>query len=220
MDNINPYDKESFKEEFPNTKYYRLIKELYPTAEISYDPLTFTTREELFLDHNTVDATPFYYLQYLNSDATVYDLGCGFNFFKPFFKNLVGVDPYDERADRDDIVDVTYYKEHESCYESLFSINALHFVPIHYLRDVVEGFVSMLKPNCTGFIALNIARMLERTNNRHWNPYSNNDINFLQGWIRKQFNDLPYKFKVVDIDLSTINQYNNGNIRLVITRPS
>lgn len=234
MDNLNPYDKESFKEEFPNTEHYRLIKKLYPTAELSYDPIhpLGCTREELFLDHNIIDVTPFYYLQYLNSDVTVYDLGCGFNFFKPFFKNLVGVDPYDGRADKDDLIDASYYAEHKSCYDAAFSINALHFVPAIYLPNVCNQFTTMLKPGGTGFITFNITRSLEVSASeryvRHidynsssfkWIP--NIGDSFLETWVRKQFDNFSHEIKVFDVSLSSaLDQSLNGNVRLVVTRSS
>ena len=241
MHNINAYNEALFKEEFPTTHYYKIIKELYPTVGISYDYFGHEVqtdvlskgvlREVLLLQHNTISAVPFYYLKYLDPDITVYDLGCGYNFFKPFFKNLIGVDPYHERADICEIVGPTYYKEHVSYFDALISINALHFVPINTIRKVCEDFTLMLKPNSTGFITLNIDRML-MAKGRQWSPFSvsdgkdiiqydnNSDRNFLESWIRKQFDNFPHELKVFDLNLSKINGVLNGNLRLVVTRSS
>jgi len=230
MDNINAYNEALFKEEFPTTEYYKIIKDLYPNATIYYGPHPWAadtqprkgldTRNQLLLDHNIISAMPFYYLKYINQNATVYDLGCGYNFFKPFFKNLIGIDPYIDESDIKEIVDDKFYEEHQSCYEAVFSINALHFVPIHNIREVCEKFALMLKPGCTGFLALNVSRMLEWiekvSENNKWSPLAPGP--FLETWVRKQLDNFPYKLDVIDIDLTRINNFLNGNIRLVITR--
>jgi hypothetical protein len=150
----------------------------------------------------------------LNTEQEIVDLGCGYNFFKPYFANLTGVgaekNPVQVFWDMHDLVDDDFYQQHKQHYGSVFSINALHFHPLENIRKIGLNFCEMLKPGGRGFLAMNSARLQERSE-----TFKNVDINSIEDYVRKQFDNWPYKIVVFDLDLHVKNAWLDGNIRLV-----
>jgi hypothetical protein len=119
---------------------------------------------------STFSMVPFYYLRLLLEKNTkeIYDLGCGCNIFKKYIPNIIGVSPthnIDHKADIHDFVDDDYVANHQNFFESVFSINALHFRPLNEFEQLVKEFVSMVKPGGRGFLACNFAKMFDITSN-------------------------------------------------------
>ena len=169
---------------------------------------------------------PFFYLKPLleKNPKIIHDLGAGWNIFKKYIPNIVGISPThaeDNYSDIHDIVDATFVCGHQNYFESVFSINALHFRPLTDLKAVIQEFASMVAPGGRGFLALNIMRMIERTpiestkevlgtidpTNKEYSEYT-----------RKVLSDINLNYLIIDIDLTVMDEYMDGNIRIVFEK--
>jgi hypothetical protein len=233
MNNINPYNElycRSLHEKFP---FFDQIKSdfdvLYWSSLADYK-MKLTPRQSMGI--RAFSMIPFYYLEKLleKNPANIYDLGCGWNIFKKYIPNIIGVSPThdcDNHADIHDLVDDMYIQAHQNFFESVFSINALHFVPLSDLEKVIKDFVSMIKPGGRGFLALNLARMIDRSSvdflKTHVGPtLTCDDYN---RYIRNVLTKIDINYLIVDVDLAigdwsgfTFNEPVDGNIRLVFEK--
>lgn len=220
MYNINEYNKSVFEPQFKTTKTYQQLVEKFSNVSfekfIETDLSLSTPRRNL--SSTLVSAVSWYYLAYLDTTKTTYDLGCGDNFFKPYFTNLVGVD-YEHTSSRyffgDEIgfVDQGFYQSHKDTYDAVFSINALHFHPLEELKNICYNFANMLKKNSNGYLALNVKRMTERSE-----LFKDAPTDEIEHFIRKQFKSFPFKILVFDLDLSRLDAYIDGNLRIVFSK--
>ena len=65
----------------------------------------------------------------------------------------------------------------------------------------------MIAPGGRGFLALNIQRMIECDSSEY------NDYEY---YVRSELSDMNFTYEVFDVNLSTIDSYLDGNIRMVI----
>lgn len=220
MQNLNPYNKDKFRDTFILTNTYKELKKDY--HYVSFDKFLearfmniSTPRQHIGL--NWASAVPWYYLNYLDFDSEMVDLGCGYNFFKKYFHSVIGIGAEDREdqffGDVHDFVDDEFFQNHVDAYNSVFSINALHFHPLETIRTICENFCNMIKPGGRGFLALNAQRMIERGD-----AFKNFSSQRLDQWIRSQFNNFPNKILVFDVDLATQDAWLDGNIRIVFER--
>lgn len=109
-----------------------------------------------------LDLQPFYILDYISSksDGLIYDIGCGFNFFKKFY-NIVGIDPKSEQADIIAPYDLEMAAAKKGKMDNVFSINAIHFCQPQELGSRVQGLFDMVKPNGYAYLAINVARVFD-----------------------------------------------------------
>lgn len=221
--NINPYNQEIFESEFKKTELYnQLLKEYNDITFAHHQPIYFnsiqrTQTPRQYCSKSLFSAVPFYYINYLTQQnpEEIYDLGCGYNIFKKYIPNIIGIgaeNPASDHfyADIHDYVDDDFIKGHQNYYESVFSINALHYIPLTHLRQVVVDFMSMIKPNGMGFLALNLQRMIDRDE-----TFKNSSEEELEIYIREQLYNVPAEYKVFDVNLESLDNYMDGNIRLV-----
>lgn len=235
QENINPYNEQEFKQYFTQT-------ELYKTLEKDFEHLSWKKHYKQFLVPNiqqnlfrvgetprhswyrngVFSLTPFYYMSYLleNNPQSIYDLGCGTNIYKKYIPNIIGIDP-DDRFKAVDIyrkVNQNFVQEHQSAFESVFSINALHFRPFEEVRMIVDEFISMVKPGGRGFLAINAARMLEQSDRRE---IKNKPLMYgkeIEREVRLLLSDLECDLIVFDVDMYYIDDGMDGNIRIVFER--
>lgn len=183
---------------------------------------------------STLPCASFYYLNFLlelNPEKIV-DLGCGINFFKGIIPNIHGVDPvriankgYEFDffgADEIDHFDSEYIKNRQNCFESIFSIDALHFVPINTLSSRIREFVSIIRPGGRGYLSLNAAMLIENT------PESNLVELFgtvtpspeqVENYVTDEIQHLDINFLVIDLCIvEKFQEFIDGNIRLVIQK--
>ena len=172
-------------------------------------------------------ASAFYYLSFLleKNPKEIYDLGCGWNIFKKYIPNIIGVGAENPsgpwfHADIHDYVDDDYVKGHQSTFESVFSICALHFIPLRNIRKRVLDFGSMIKPGGRGWVSFNAQRMVER-DFEFIAKYTNNHKS-LEGavdqYVRTELAELPFNVLVFDVYLEKIENGMNGNIHIVIEK--
>jgi hypothetical protein len=112
-----------------------------------------------WMAYGNFPVTAFYYLEFLTNQnpSVIYDLGCGWNIFKKYIPNIIGIGEEDPKsqyyfADIHGRVDPNYVEQHQNYFESVFSICALHFRPLRELRQIALEFISMMKPDSYGFL--------------------------------------------------------------------
>ena len=220
IQNINAYEEHAFRTRFEQTA-------LYQKLQTDFDIITFdkhwqghaTPRQNAGL--SIFSAVPFYYLEFLtqNKPTAIYDIGCGWNIFKKYIPEVVGIGG--ELADSEyfygDIhgyVDDDFVLKHRDFFESAFSINALHFVPLSNIQQIVREFYTMLKPGATGWLALNTFVMLDRDKQ----VFHNKQVSDIDSYIRVALGEFEIDYKVFDVDLAVLNEFMNGNIRLVMRK--
>ena len=232
MNNFNEYNPDNFKKVFINSDVYNLVTKkadiifwnsFYPTK--GYSNNTITPRE--FHVNSIVTIAPFYYLQYLTevNPTSIYDIGCGMNYFKRFFPNIIGIGEEGDSTFCGDIHDSfnkEFAEKYKNKFESAFSINAIHFVPLTTLRDRIIDFVSVIKPGGRGFLALNFQRLIEYTTQQDLDMLFPNGITpeVSDRYVREQFDNISnIKMLCVDIDVNQVtDEWMNGNIRVVFEK--
>jgi len=164
-------------------------------------------------------AIPFYYIEWLQeiNPEKIYDLGCGWNIFKKYYPNIIGVgaeNPDNELffADIHDYVDDDYILGHQEYFESVYSICALHFIPLSDIRKRVLDFASMIKHGGRGWLSLNAARMVERDL-----EFKDKDTLFIEQYCKKQLATVP-SLVLLEIDLTVSDEYIDGNIQIQINK--
>jgi hypothetical protein len=242
MNNLNCYTEAGCREICQKFQFYKRLSEDFDHLSwtknfvVSNVQLSSTIREEVgnkvrILKETWFSMVPFYYLNCLleKQPEKIYDLGAGWNVFKRYIPNIIAVSPtthLDNFSDINDYVDIKFIKKHQNAFESVYSINALHFEPLENLEEIITNFVSMVKPSGRGFLALNLQRMVERTKQ----PFSkeiqecfDNAESIPDGYdqyVRKVLNKIKgINFLVVDIDFSkSLSDPMDGNIRIVFEK--
>lgn len=82
-------------------------------------------------------------LDKIAKDSQVLDIGCGDNFFKQHFDNLVGIDPANKNADY--IVALEEYYT-EDTYDAVLCLGSLNFGPYETVYNQVKKAVELTKP--------------------------------------------------------------------------
>jgi hypothetical protein len=235
LENRRPYNEQNFKDYFVTTKIYNRIQNDF--TEITWtkhcDMYRLITPRQFLGDSttNVFSVPPFYYLQYLLevNPTRIYDIGCGWNIFKKYIPNIIGVAAEDPTSkyyygDVHGMVDDAFVSAHQNFFESAFSINALHFVPLKTLRQQVIDFVSMLSPGGRGFVTFNLQRLIERSTDEFlidtFKTLRPTRQQYDQ-YVRDQLDRLPCEMIVFDVGIiECINDVMEGNIRLVLEKES
>jgi hypothetical protein len=228
MHNINPYNEEHCRAYCQQLDFFDQIKSDFDyitwTKNFSFVP----TERELFgskYRKTQFSMVAFYYLEKLleKNPKEIYDLGCGWNIYKKYIPNIIGVSPtleVDKYADIQDQVDDDYIQRHQNSFESVFSICALHYAPLADLEKVITGFVSMIKPEGRGFLTLNLIRMIERSSA----DFLKNNIGSTQTsqeyeqYVFSVLEKINVDYLIVDVDFSQTKDCIEGNIRLVVDK--
>jgi hypothetical protein len=111
--------------------------------------------------------------------------------------------------------------KHQNYFQSVFSICALHFHPLHLFKKIVVDFASIVKVGGRGFLALNLKRMIEIESEQfllqEFSTATPSNLQYDQ-YIRKELSSLDLKFLILDVDITLIGNGIDGNIRLVFER--
>jgi len=223
------YNENIFKNEFIKSNLYKKITVLYPPDTSMYrygivNTLS-TPREEAFTV--TIYLKSFYYLGFLNQENDIYDIGCGSNFFKNIIPNIIGINPeikiLNHTIDSYDFYDLNFVSGHQHYFNSVFSINALHFRSLIELKSLFINFNSMICDEGKGYLSLNVARLVEHTEHEElYKLFKNIDPTpeQLTHYIQNVIIDIGVdKFEVIDIIIDECyNEYMSGNIHLVFNK--
>lgn len=110
---------------------------------------------------------------------------------------------------------------HQEYFQSIFSICALHFYPLHLLKKIVLDFASIIKVGGRGFLSLNLQRMIERESEQFLLETfltTHPSTSQYEQYVRKELSSTNLKFLILDIDLTLIDEGLDGNVRLVFER--
>ena len=84
------------------------------------------------------------YINSLNTESTILDVGCGDNEFKQYFgERLHGVDPYNKRAD--ELVSIENYRP-KQLFDVVFALGSINFGDAETISKQVSKVVSLCKP--------------------------------------------------------------------------
>lgn len=218
----------------------KIVKKFIPAIKNKFGNLTILDCNKIYEEDDRLrsrNSTPrqtlvttyipcasFFYINFLlkNNDTNVVDLGCGMNFFKDIIPNIVGIDPVDERADIKDMFDEDFVANHKSSYKAVFSIDALHFIPISKFADRVRQFYSLLQNGGRGYLSLNAQRMLEQEKEKYL-IFPTSDVQpfevqeYIENQIHEQLYDINFLVKDVLIT-EKADEFIDGNIRLVMEK--
>jgi hypothetical protein len=222
--NKNSYDVELFRKSFSSDPIYQLL--LNDFDELIFEnsiPAQFRpTPRQLYGDKSGItifSTVSFYYLKYLTNrnPKVIYDIGCGWNIFKKYIPTIIGIGaetPGDLffYADIHGQVNDDFVENHQDFFESAFSICALHFHPLSNIRKVVTDFVSMLQHNGIGYLALNLARMIEKDI-----KFTNVPYDKIISFVRDELDNVDFNYLVFDLleDKDLRDSPLDGNLRIV-----
>ena len=166
---------------------------------------------------------PLYYLDFLleKNPKVIVDIGCGANLFKKLIPNIHGIDPTpnNRQADEFDFFDADFSQGHTDVYESVFSINALHFISLIDFEKRLLEFINIVKPGGRGFITFNVARMLERTSKEELKQLCVDTPQTIIDYVCGIIQNISVKFLVIDLYIDKeMDEIMNGNIRLVFEK--
>lgn len=179
-------------------------------------------------DHKVADMVPWYYIDLIDIQDfhRALDIGCGINPFKPYIKNLVGMDCDASLVpDQVDFFDNDYVSSNTGSWDRIISINSIHFLSVEFFVERINNVKSMLKPKGRAYISTNLETWLMHTPcEKIYNIFGkipNTDeilkhINFccesISGLMLK---DITVKIKD---HAYGIRDDLNGNIRLIVTK--
>ena len=188
---MQPYNSEQWKKEFISTEIYAKLVAKYDDVYFERFPDTGTPRQQWAISRTS--AIPFYYLNWIQecNPTKVYDLGCGWNFFKQYYDNIVGIDsqtPGTENyhADIHTYIDDDWFVENRNAFEGVFSICALHHYPLSQIKENALKFHNSIKPGGRGWLALNAMVMVQKDSKFH-----NVDKKVVDNFIHSTLSDLP-----------------------------
>lgn len=174
---------------------------------------------------------PLWYLQFLAdiNPEKIVDIGCGANLFKPVIEKIYNCECYGIDPDRDNtfanevgFFDADFSKIHTEDYLCAFSINALHFLPLSDMTKRIEEFYNVIAKGGRGFLALNSARMLERTDPQWLVDTFDTKMPTavqVQDYVQKQLSTLDINFIVIDLLITEVSdEFMDGNIRMVFKK--
>lgn len=231
--NLNPYDETQFREWFVETNIYKKINSDSDKIswkkyiqDVFFDGPRMTPRQRMATRISTV--VSFYYLNYLleAKPEVIYDIGCGLNWFKKYIPNVIGIgnEPIDNQLYFGDIhgqFDEKFVEDNIEKFESVFSIDAIHFVSLTKMQDQIKGIIDILKPGGRAYVALNVARLIDSTSADDIKTIFPTGMNnqLVEDYIRKNI-DLGENLPLcIDIDCITCpDEWMDGNIRLVFEK--
>lgn len=232
----NAYQRAEFEKKFVETDIFNQLKSEYDHLIfdkhfplMQQEKLYITPRQQ-YAEPLTIPSyfsvVPFYYLEFLtNVDPdTIYDLGCGWNIFKKYIPNIIGIGAEKPthpsfNADVHDFIDNCFIDDHKDHFKSVFSINALHFIPLSQIRQRVLDFYSMIAPGGRGWLALNAKRMIELDSESNFLSNNNVDVEAVSEYIDSELKNLPGTILLFDVDLSCLDNFMDGNIQIIFEKP-
>lgn len=238
---LNTLSSTAWLAEFPTHPAFQHIPQHYQHSIASYKEMSFLKAalhttvydqpRRVLEDYRILDTVPYYYIKFLleRNPQSILDLGCGLNIFKPYIPGIVGLDSNVYGATLADIVasfDLDYALANAESYDSIISINAIHFAPIDTITKRLTAVSQMMRPGYRSFVSFNIETWLMHTSLDTVQKLFGQIPKFddVVGYVNDQILATNLNFCVVDwpvlhiTEHSTIRDDLNGNIRLVFER--
>lgn len=99
-------------------------------------------------DYDKFNLSGWKLLDRIPKDANILDVGCGYNLFKPHFKNLYGIDPANNNAD--EVVSIEDFNSVGNQWDYVLCLGSLNFGSRETVEAQVERVVSLCAKD--GFI--------------------------------------------------------------------
>ena len=216
MNNINAYNAESFKKTFKSTELAIKLTQDFDILTWETDLPTYsipgmTPRE--FRGRRIFSMVPFYYILQLGSESKIYDIGCGWNIYKKYMPNIIGIDaesPY-FYADQIGFVNDLFVKDNTEKFENLITMNALHFIPLSQFSNRINQIRQMVQPGGKIFIMMNVNHMI----NAEPTEIKNNAADY----IRNQLETFKNEILCFELDDNKIHKnMSEGTLRLILQK--
>lgn len=81
-------------------------------------------------------------LKQIDIRESILDVGCGYNLFKPYFPNLYGIDPANDKADQ--IISIEDFKSNKK-FDVILCLGSINFGSYETIDMQVKKVVSLLK---------------------------------------------------------------------------
>ena len=228
-------DRKTWADEFVNDQFYQNLNNYFesvieirkkrPTRavfssnyqvefEVIDDGLDFdvTPREYSLFVQREIHLDTFYYIDYIrkNNTGKIYDIGCGSNTFKYFFKDIVGLDIANPQADIDVYFNDEYIQQNQNYFPNAIAINSLHFTSFLNFKKQIKDFASCIETGGYGYITFNVERLIAFSE-----PSEIPDN--IEEYVKKEISEL--EIEVLSLDLFDVNPQGNngldGNIRVL-----
>jgi len=218
MNNI--YNEEQFKHKFKKTNVYKQLKK-------DFDIITWDTKHntfELFDDitprefkgRRLTTAVPFFYIEQIQNNGLIYDIGCGWNLYKRYYDNIIGIgaEPPNSvyyHADEHGIFNDEFVSKNNERFDNIMSMNSLHFIPIEKFSKRIDDILSVAKPNAFIFLMFNISVMINKSNIK---------IDNYELYIRdkmKKYAAITLSFELIDNSEITRNA-DTGTCRMILKK--
>lgn len=177
---------------------------------------------------NSFSIVPFYYINQLleNNPKEIYDIGCGWNIFKRYIPNIVGIDDNSMYADHHESYNAEFISKNEHRFESVMSINMSWCMgpntePTNLinLKDHIKEFARLIAPGGRCFLSISALGVLHFTPREWYNQMQLNpfDVDNLTRYVEDQLTETGLDIICMDTELDTL--YNmpdhDGEIRIV-----
>jgi hypothetical protein len=193
------------------------------------------SREMKSINQNTtISIVTFYYLQFLQekNPKLIYDIGCGWNIWKKYIPNIVGIDNKSQYADIKDEYNTHYVDKNNRNLESAFAVNmssSIHINPdtgqgnpitFSNLTECIKEFSSIISSGGRGYIALPAIAPLISTSDEWFedNDLTRYAISELTNYLEQKILSLDcIKVIALDIELDILKHFpsHDGEIRVV-----
>jgi hypothetical protein len=188
--------------------------------------------------NTSISITTLYYLQFLlkKNPKKIYDIGCGWNIWKKYYPNIVGVDFEGTFADINDKFDDNFIQRYYEKIESAICVNMylglqedrnntqIPCIPItfeNYLEQIIY-FSQIIKPGGRAYVSLNKLGFLLYTSDKWFTDkgVSKYDSKKLSQILLQDLKDnFPYKILCFDCELDVLESMSfDGCVRLVFEK--
>lgn len=241
---INGINYPKFKEEFLSTDIGKKLqvdfeeitcdRRVYPSILFMKNKYRSTCREllgsnDLVISNpkKTISIISFYYLNFLleKNPKEIYDIGCGWNIWKRYIPNIIGVDSNSKHADILVRYDYDYIKSNTRKHEAAFSINmdaGLNGIcTFETLIDQIYEFSTIIKPGGRGYVSFSCLGLYYFTPTDWYEK--NNCTELTVGEVLKErLLNLPLNILVLDCEFDIFRNFagHDGELRVVFEVPN
>lgn len=226
LDNFNVYDEESWEAEFTGSTIHQQLCREFDLITFDSDLENFGKVKGMTSRHfrgiRIVSAMPFWFIDQIAkaNKHPIYDLGCGWNLYKKYYNNIVGISGEEPDTplffgDEHGFVTPAYIVGNVGRFHNIITQNALHYITIEELLPQIAGIMSMCKIHGYVFIEFNICHMLNKSDIK---PDELKDIAKL---IRTQLEFLKYAHNLISfelIDEKIHKNFQEGTLRILVQK--
>jgi len=191
-----------------------------------------TENLEPVVNNRQLSIVSFFYLRYLTETKpeAIYDLGCGWNLWKRYIPEIIGVDHRSNYADLSEDYDENFWKKHKGSLPSILSINMNRiafdssvgkdvFITLKNIGTVIKTFAELLKSGGRGYVSIPLFFIYRQTPDSWFEK--NNIIKYDMQKIKSHLNNvvdsLPCKVLACDIEVDIFKNRSDhdGDFRIV-----